>query len=369
MTRTTTKTNKTAERTLLALLIAAYNEKLVLAKTINSAIEAGMDPKHIYVVDDNSADNTSQIAKSILPAKNVMRVQRSGKGLALTKATKKFQLTKKYAWIHIADADGAFAPNYFEIFRSELNSDFAAATGYVKSLPGKRISEYRVLEYTIGMEIHRRLQIMLHVVPVIPGPTSCFRADVFERVNFDNKSLTEDFDVTMQLHRKKLGKVQFIPGAVAYTQDPRNLKDYLKQITRWNRGGLQSIMRYKIGRRLTPIDVYLSYQIIQNLLFFVSYFIWVPYLTVVRHSSSVIATAFVVDVLVTFTLSILVAMRSKRWDMLSAFPYVYLLRWVSLMVFIRAFVEVVILKRFRNGGGVWENDATRRYVLEASQTV
>lgn len=356
---------KRSGKPMLTLLIAAHNEELVLAKTLRSAIAAGMKAEHIYVVDDNSTDATSAIARSIIPAQNVVRVRRSGKGLALTKATRRFALTKRYRWIHIADADGAFAPDYFRVFRKGLRVKYAAATGYIRSLPGKRISEYRVFEYTVGMEVHRRLQTLLHVVPVIPGPTSCFRADVFEKVDFDNKSLTEDFDVTMQLHRKKLGKVQFIPKAIAYTQDPKSLKDYSKQITRWNRGGLQSIVRYKIGRRFTRIDAYLSYQILQNLLFFASYLVWVPYLTIVRHNSSVAASAFVVDVFITFILTFLAAARAKRWDVISAFPQVYALRWVSLAIFLRAFVEVIILRKFRHTTGTWENSPTRRYVLES----
>lgn len=350
---------------MLCLLIAAHNEELVLAKTINSAISAGMKPEHIYVVDDNSSDRTSKIAKSILPLSNVTKVRRSGKGLALTKASKKFNLSKRYRWVHIADADGAFAPNYFNIFRRELRVKYAAATGYVRSLPGKRISEYRVYEYTVGMEIHRRLQTMLNVVPVIPGPTSCFRADVFEQVNFDNKSLTEDFDVTIQLHRKKLGRVQFIPSAIAYTQDPKNLRDYSKQIARWNRGGLQSMLKYRIGFHPTRIDAYLSYQIFQNLLFFASYLLWVPFLMISRHSYVPLAAAFVIDVFVTYVITLLAAIRTLRWDIMSAFPQVYALRWVSLAVFLRAFVDVVILGKFRNTDGKWENRATRRYVMES----
>ena len=348
----------------LCLLIAAHNEELVIAKTLRSAIAAGMKPEHIYVVDDNSNDRTSQIAKSIVPAANVIKVPRSGKGLALTRGSKHFELVRRYRWIHIADADGAFAPRYFNIFRRELRVEYAAATGYIRSLPGKRVSEYRVYEYTVGMEIHRRLQTMLNVVPVIPGPTSCFRSDVFAKVNFDNKSLTEDFDVTIQLHRKKLGKIQFIPSAVAYTQDPKSLADYTKQITRWNRGGLQSVVKYKIGFHPSRVDAYLSYQLFQNLLFFASYLLWVPYLTIARHSWAVVATAFVIDVLVTFIITTLTAARTLRWDVISAFPQVYMLRWVSLAVFLRAFTEVIILGKFRNTDGKWENRSTRRYVME-----
>ncbi len=350
----------------LALLIAAHNEELVLGKTIESAIVAGMKPEHIYVVDDNSTDRTSLIAAKFLPTNNVIKVRRSGKGLALTKAARRFKLAENYRWIHIADADGAFSPDYFRVFRRELRIEYAAATGYIKSLPGKRISEYRVFEYTVGMELHRRVQAVLNVVPVIAGPTSCFRADVFARVNFDNKSLAEDFDVTMQLHRKKLGKIQYIPSAITYTQDPKTLGDYTKQIQRWNRGGLQSMLKYKIGRKPSRIDAYLSYQVLQNLLFFASYLLWVPYLAITRHSLSFLAAAFVIDVFVTFVITYLTAIRTKRWDVMSAFPYIYILRWVSLAVFLKSFVEVVILRKFRSSNGTWENSSTRRYIMDAS---
>jgi cellulose synthase/poly-beta-1,6-N-acetylglucosamine synthase-like glycosyltransferase len=345
---------------MLALLIAAHNEELVLEPTIRSAIRAGMKREDIYVVDDNSSDKTSEIATSILSKRNVHRVPRSGKGLALTRASKKFKLAQRYQWIHIADADGGFSPTYFPVFRRELNRKYAAATGYVRSLPGRNVSKYRVFEYTIGMEVHRRFQALAHTVTVIPGPTSCFRSDVFARLNFANQSLTEDFDVTLQIHRNKLGKIQFIPKAVAYTQDPRTTKDFVKQITRWNRGVMQGAQRHKIGRKPSRIDAYLSYQIITNLLFFFSYCILTPYIAIRRHAPEVIALTFLFDVGITFALMWAVAVRARRFDILSAFPQIYLYRWITLLVFLRAFVEVVFLHKHRVTKGFWST-AGRRY--------
>lgn len=350
----------------LALLIAAHNEEIVLAGTLKSAIAAGMKPEHIYLVDDNSSDKTSQIARQYLPKDNVARVRQSGKGLALTKATRKFNLTRRYKWIHIADADGAFGPKYFITFRRELKNKYSAATGYVKSLPGKRVSEYRVMEYTMAMEIHRRLQTMLQIVPVIPGPSSCFRADIFESVNFNSGALTEDFDVTMQLHRRKLGKVQFIKEAIAYTQDPQTFHDYKRQMMRWNRGGLQTMVMQKVGRHASKIDAYLSYQVLQNLLFFASYLILVPALAIGRRNPAIIASAFLVDVMIAFVINLLVSIRSRRWDIMSAFPHIYIFRWVSLLLFMRAFVEVIMLRKYRNISNVWGGEGPKRYKVEVT---
>jgi cellulose synthase/poly-beta-1,6-N-acetylglucosamine synthase-like glycosyltransferase len=355
---------KPGDRVMMCLLIAAHDEEMVLEATLRSALAAGMKPEHIYVVDDNSSDATSQIARSVLPRENVMKVQRSGKGVAIAKAAKKFALTSRYRWIHIADADGGFSPDYFTVFRKKLRVRYAAATGYVKSLPGKRISEYRVYEYTMGMELHRRIQSLLGVISIIPGPTSCFRADVFEKLDFTTLALTEDFDVTLQLHRQGLGKIQFIPEAVAYTQDPLTVKAFINQITRWNRGVLQGMKRHNVGKKLAPIDAYLSYQLIQSLLLFVNIFIWVPYMTATGGGSQFLATTFVLDVMLTFFINLLVAAKSKRWDVLSAFPIIYALKWVSLSIFIKAFVEVMILRKFRISKGYWDNEAGRRYHIQ-----
>lgn len=344
----------------LALLIAGHNEELVIEQTLRSAIKAGMNPEDIYVVDDNSDDATSAIAISVVGKDNVIKVDRSGKGLALTKGAKHFDLASRYEWIHIADADGGFANSYFDIFRDSVDPSFAAATGYVRSLPGSTIGQYRVFEYTIGMEIHRRFQAMTHTVSVIPGPTSCFRSDVFNKVNFANKSLTEDFDVTLQLHRQKLGKVQFIPQAVAYTQDPRNLGDFTKQITRWNRGVMQGIRRHKVGLKANRLDAYLSFQVLQNFMLLFNYAFILPYMAITRHSFDVIATAFLLDVIVLFAIVMAIVFKTGRGDILSAFPQIYVMRFVTLYVFVKAFIEVMILGKFRVTEGVW-GTAGRRF--------
>lgn len=354
------KAVKRVSKCQLALLIAAHNEEMVIEQTIRSAIKAGMDSKHIYVVDDNSTDDTTKIVRSVIGRKNTIKVDRSGKGLAITKASKAFKLVDRYKWIHIADADGGFATDYFKIFRKSLNPNFAAATGYVRSLPGGSVSQYRVVEYTFGMELHRRFQALTHTVTVIPGPTSCFRSDVFAKVNFANKSLTEDFDVTIQIHRQGLGRIQFIPRAVAYTQDPQNLRDFVKQITRWYRGVMQGVTRHRLGFRLSRVDAYMNYQICLNFMMLFNYFLLLPGVAYVRHTPGIVALAFLTDTLLLFSMTVAAAIKAGRKDIVSAFPQVYLYRWVTLYVFLRAFIEVVIFRKFRVTEGVWGTTG-RRY--------
>jgi biofilm PGA synthesis N-glycosyltransferase PgaC len=230
-------------------------------------------------------------------------------------------------------------------------------------LPGHRVSEYRVLEYTLGMELHRRFQSLIGVIPIIPGPSSCFRSDVLKKLNFANNSITEDFDVTLQIYRLNLGSIQFIPEAVAFTQDPRTLKDFVRQITRWNRGVLQGITKYRVGSKFSRLDAYVMYQLAQNLLFFFSYLIWVPYAAATMYGGDLIAATFLFDVLLMFSIAVFAAVRTRRFDILSAFPFVYVLRWVSLTVFLKAFTEVVVLRRYKASDGIFQSGGEKRYTI------
>lgn len=327
---------------------------MVIENTLRSAINAGLQPQHIYVVDDDSSDNTADLARRLLPGSNVMTVERSGKGLAISKAARAFDLAEQYRWVHLADADGGFADNYFKVLKRELKQEYAAATGYVTSMPGTVVSQYRTFEYTFGMDVARRFQDLTGTIPIIPGPTSCFRADVFGQLEFANGMLAEDFDVTLQVHRNGLGKIQFIEDAVVYTQDPTTVKDFMRQIHRWNRGVMQGIVRHKIGRQFKKLDAYLLYQLSLSLGMLVNYFVVLPLIALDKGIVTTVSAVFLIDVLLFWTLVSYAAMRSRRWNILNAFPHIYMLRWVSLWVFLRSFVEVIILRK-HVGSGIWRS--------------
>lgn len=352
--------NQHARQDKIALIIPAYNESLVIAHTIKSAIASGLNKKHIFVVNDSSDDATYSIAASLLGEMNVFTVEPSGKGLAIQTLAQKLYLTERYRWIHIADADGEFDKRYFVELRKNLRVKYAAATGYVSSLDGGYISKYRMYEYTIGMDVVRRFQSIAGVISIIPGPTSIFRSDVFTKLDFGGGALCEDFDVTLQIHRQKLGSIQFIPSAIARTQDPSTFKDFIKQISRWNRGVLQLFFKHKVGRKASKIDTYLSYQMIQNLTFFLMYTVWVPFVTAMTGSMHYLALVFLSDVIILFGFTLFAAGRLRQPGLVGAFPAIYVLRWVSLAIFIRSFVEVALLRKYRITSGRWETVARRR---------
>lgn len=348
----------------LALIIPGHNEELVIQKTIDSAISAGLSATHIYVVDDNSSDKTAQLARKALGKNHVLTVARSGKALAIKKAIRHFRIKSRYTWLHIADADSAFEGKYFSIMKKELDPEkYVAAAGYVKSMYGGWISKYRAYEYTFGQEVMRRIQHMLGVIPVIPGPTSCFRTDILKYLDFETHNLTEDFDITIQIHRNKLGKIAFISQARTLTQDPKDYRDYVKQIIRWYRGFWQGVLTYKIGRGWQRIDAYLGYQIFEMFAYYFNLLVLLPILLLSGRGAYVIAQTFLIDVALFFVMSLVACASHRRLDIISAFPLFYLLRMTNMVMYIVAFVEVIILRRFREAQIGWST-SNRRYATE-----
>ena len=350
----------------LALLLPGHNEELILATTIKSALASGQALQDIYVVDDNSSDSTRKIALKHLPRKNVLSVQRSGKALAVYKAIHHFKLIDRYTWLHVADADSIFGANYFRIYKKSLDAKkYSVAVGFVQSLRGNWISTYRALNYTYSQQVVRRVQSFLGMISVFPGPITCFKTSIIPHLDFDTGSLTEDFDITLQVHRKHLGAIKYIPRAINYTQDPETIKDFCKQTARWQRGLFQGVKKYKIGTKWNKIDLSIGFQLFQAALYVAQYWILLPFIIIKTHNWIALPVMFAVDFIVMGIIALAASAAIKRWNVLGALPYFYLLRWLELIIFYKAFVEVIILRRYQSVPVGWSTEG-RRYAVKAN---
>lgn len=353
-----------ARRRRLALLLPAHNEELIIESTIRSAVAAGQSIADIYVVNDNSSDKTRLIATRLLGKSNVLNVKRSGKALAVKKAINKFDIESRYVWLHVADADSIFSQDYFRVYRKKLNAKkYAVAIGFVQSLRGNWISTYRALSYTYGQQVDRRIQASFGMITVFPGPVTCLRTDIISKLDFDGPSLTEDFDITLQVHRYKLGNIVYIPKAVNYTQDPQTLRDFCKQNMRWMRGYFQGVKKYRIGLGHQRIDIGIGLQLLLTLLFLMQIFIYAPFILITTSGDwRIIVAMIAVDLILNALITIASAIAIRRWALIGVIPYFYFLRLIEVGTHVVAFVEIMILNRFQTSVIGWST-AGRRYEL------
>jgi cellulose synthase/poly-beta-1,6-N-acetylglucosamine synthase-like glycosyltransferase len=349
----------------LALLLPGHNEELIIQTTIRSAIAAGQDIQDIFVVNDASTDQTSKKATEILGKDHVLNVHRSGKAIAVLKAIRKFNIEDRYAWLHVADADSVFGKDYFRIYRRRLvGKNNVVAVGFVQSLRGNWISHYRAFTYTYSQHIIRRAQSYFHMISVFPGPITSFRTDILSQLEFNVDSLTEDFDITIQVHRKKLGGILFIPEAVNYTQDPQNLKDFCKQTARWQRGFFQGVVKYHIGITPQALDFSIGIQLLENIFFLFQMLVLVPYIIATTHQWLILPIILILDFFVVSLLAFFSALATHRLNILASLPYFYFLRWLEVAIFVKAFIEVVLFHKFRETAKGWQTEG-RRYALSA----
>jgi len=240
----------------LAVLIAAHNEEPVITGSINSVTPL-LGHDRVYVVSDASTDRTVDIARSTGVSVLALRRNR-GKAGALCAGLRRFDLLDRYGAVMFLDADSAADTRYFdEALLMLAEPDVAAVAGYVRvvwepgNLPvmGRLILGHRNRLYTLTQVLQKYGQTWRRasLCYIIPGFASIYRAEALDQIDIDPRGLViEDFNMTFEVHRKHLGRIALSPQAVAYSQDPHTLGDYVSQVRRWNLGFWQTVRRHGV---------------------------------------------------------------------------------------------------------------------------
>lgn len=237
----------------VAVLIPAHNEALVIADSL-AAIMALVPPRNVHVVSDGSTDDTVAIARRS-GARVISTRENVGKAGALEEAIERFGLIERFQVVMLLDADTRVQPGYFAAALPMFdNPQVVAVAGCVRtardrklSLGGRVLVGHRTRIYAIGQRALKFGQTWLrsNATPIVPGFASMYRTWVLPRLEMNPPGLViEDFNMTFEVYQKGLGKVGFTLRAVAVTQDPDNLRDYVRQTKRWAVGLWQTVQRH-----------------------------------------------------------------------------------------------------------------------------
>lgn len=351
---------RTKSRQEVAVIVPAFNEELVISKTLESLLKV-IDKKHIYVVDDCSNDKTSLIAKKY--TKNVYRLRKNaGKANALNKSIEHFKLIQKYKYLMPIDADSEIDAKFFERTLPKFNKsrNVSAVIGKIKGRPINWITAYRCWEYEIGQEIHKRAQTYAKMVSVCPGPSTIFRSTVFNKVKYSTDTKTEDMDLTFAMHRKRIGNIEFAPTAIVYTQDPQTLKQFIKQIDRWYTGYWQCVVKHNVPWQGQSLDLDVGLMAVEGLFNGVLVFMGVLFLPMLaRFGLEVLLLPILIDLVVFILPSILLTVvRYRSLVFFVYLPHFYIMRIVTSLVFLRAFFKVVFFQDRKLG---WNK--VNRYII------
>ena len=237
----------------VAVLMPAHNESAVLGASLDAIMKL-VPVGNIHVVSDGSTDDTPEIARRA--GVHVHETERNvGKAGALREAIDRFGLIDRFRVVLLLDADTRVQPDYFTKALPLFDApDVVAVAGCVRtardrqlSLMGNILVGYRQRIYAIGQRVLKFGQTYsrINATHIVPGFASMYRTDVLADINLNPPGLViEDFNMTFEVYQKRLGKVAFTLSAVAVTQDPVRLRDYVKQTRRWAIGLWQTVRRH-----------------------------------------------------------------------------------------------------------------------------
>ena len=237
------KTEKILNYPTVSILIPAYNEENVIARTIKSMqkIDYPKDKLEIIVINDGSTDRTVEIASKFGWIK-LLNKEKGGKGSALNFGIKH----AKGEIIGVVDADSIVTRDAVKLMIPLLNDPkTAAAISALKvHKPQNLLQKLQHFEYMLAAFI-RRLMASLDTLYITPGVLSLYKKEIVTNLGgFATDTLTEDLEMGMKL-RSNGYTIKSQIKAITRTTVPETLKALYKQRLRWRRGFFENIYKYK----------------------------------------------------------------------------------------------------------------------------
>lgn len=372
----------------VAVIMPAYNEELVIARSIAALLQL-VPVENIFIISDGSTDNTASVARSL--GVHVLDLPNQGKAGALQSGIQHYKLAERFTGVLFVDADTIVSPDYLQYALPYLEDPrVAVVAGFAKTLWEPQTAKfwnlfllayrdraYRLFQYLLK---YGQAWLPVSVTHIVPGFCSLYRASILPKIHINAPGLViEDFNMTFEVHKHKLGKIIMDPRVCGNTQDPDTLPEYIKQIRRWHLGLWQTIRRHGFWPSLfsAVLLLYMSEVILAavSLLLIPIALVFVGVVAVLGPEtvSPALASAYayltgpfnivlaiVVVFLIDYAISIVIAVLLRRpqylWYGLGFGAMRFVDAWAFLITFPRAFLE--------HSTGAWVSP-TRRAILNA----
>jgi cellulose synthase/poly-beta-1,6-N-acetylglucosamine synthase-like glycosyltransferase len=328
----------------VCVVIPARNEETLIGRCVRSVLEAGLHPSHVYVIDDASSDRTGDVLRGFAGVNVLRNDPRKGKAGSLRSAIEHFELVERYAFVAILDADSHVAPGYFDAVLRTFAEDpqSVLVCGSPRGQAHNYLTAFRTLDYALCLWMYRKGQDNLGVITVAPGCASTYRASILDALDWDGGTLVEDMDLTVQIHRKRLGHIRYAAEAVVYTQDPRRIREYVGQLTRWYSGTWQVMHLHRLPFGRQRLDVEFALLMGEGLIYSVLV-LALPLLALLSPSATL--RWLLIDQAISAIGAVVCAWQLRRADVLLWFPTYALLRLIGSAVWLRTFWLEVVRRR------------------------
>jgi cellulose synthase/poly-beta-1,6-N-acetylglucosamine synthase-like glycosyltransferase/peptidoglycan/xylan/chitin deacetylase (PgdA/CDA1 family)/spore germination protein YaaH len=233
-------------RSPVSVIIAAYNEETVIARTVESILNNGYEEMEIIVVDDGSKDGTFDVLRNAFasnPKVMILTQPNGGKSAALNNAIGHARNEILVA----VDADTLFRAGTIARLARHFKDDSTGAVSGNARVGNRRkwITRFQSIEYIYGFNLDRRALDYLNAITVVPGAVGAWRKSLVDAAGgFGHDTLAEDADLTLAIRREGY-VIRYEQDAIAYTEAPEDGKSLAKQRFRWSFGTLQAAWKHR----------------------------------------------------------------------------------------------------------------------------
>lgn len=234
----------------VSVIVPAYNEEVNIVSSLHNLLKQTYPDFNIIMVDDGSKDSTYEKAVAAFgdhPKLKIYTKPNGGKATALN-----FGISRTdAAYVVCIDADTKLdkdAVKYLmaRFLNAKPEEKIAAVAGNVKvGNPVNWLTRWQSIEYITSQNFDRLAYARINAITVIPGAIGAFRKAVVEEVGgYSSDTLAEDCDLTVKILKQGY-TVANENRAVAVTEAPESVPQFLKQRFRWTYGIIQMFWKQK----------------------------------------------------------------------------------------------------------------------------
>lgn len=244
--------NVSDEKPLVSIIVPGYNEEVNAVNSLENLLKCDYENFNILFIDDGSTDNTyEKVREAFLhhPKISVLSKANGGKASALNFGIG--QTTADY--VVCIDADTKLKSNavsllmrHFLASRELDQKPVGAVAGNVKvGNEVNMITRWQSIEYITSQNFDRKAFAYINAITVVPGAIGAFKKEaLIDAGGFTTDTLAEDCDLTIRILKAGYS-IENENDAIAMTEAPESVKQFLKQRFRWSFGVMQTFWKHR----------------------------------------------------------------------------------------------------------------------------
>lgn len=337
----------------VSIIVPAYNEEVNCVRTVETLLREDYPSFDIIFVDDGSKDHTLERIHQAFDGNSRVRIlgkPNGGKASALN-----YGIAHTDAdFVVCIDADTQLRPDavskLMQHFLLDKEHRIGAVAGNVKvGNQRNMLTRWQAIEYTTSQNFDRMAYSYINAITVVPGAIGAFRKEAIVKAGgLTTDTLAEDCDLTMRINEAGY-VIENENYAVAMTEAPENVRQFVKQRVRWCFGVMQTFWKHrsslfnpkKKGFGLWAMPNMLIFQYIiptfsplADVMMFIGLFsgnalqIFLYYLLFLAVDASVSIMAYIFE-------------HESLWVLLWIIPQRFFYRWIMYYVLFKSYLKAI----------------------------